>query len=82
MEAYPISIFENRKVNAIEKATNGHLLTLQSNERFSAPAIIIATGAVWRRLNVTGETEYIGRGVACCPYCDAPFYLDKVVAVV
>ena len=82
MEAYPISIFENRKVNAIEKATNGHLLTLQSNERFSAPAIIIATGAGWRRLNVTGETEYIGRGVAFCPHCDGPFYKDKEVAVV
>ena len=36
----------------------------------------------WRRLNVPGETEYIGRGVAFCPHCDGPFYKEKEVAVV
>ena len=82
MEEYPITLFENRKVVSAEKTDNGHLLTLQSNEQFTAPAIIVATGAGWRRLNVPGETEYIGRGVAFCPHCDGPFYKEKEVAVV
>ena len=82
MEAYPIALFENRKVVSAEKTDNGHLLTLQSNEQCTAPAIIVATGAGWRRLNVPGETEYIGRGVAFCPHCDGPFYKEKEVAVV
>ena len=51
-------------------------------EKFVAPAIIIATGASWRRLNVPGETDYIGKGVAFCPHCDGPFYKGKHVAVI
>ena len=35
-----------------------------------------------RKLNVPGEAEYIGRGVAFCPHCDGPFYKGKHVAVV
>ena len=55
---------------------------MKGGEVFSAPAVIIATGAGWRRLNVSGEAEYIGRGVAFCPHCDGPFYAGKEVAVV
>ena len=44
--------------------------------------IIIATGALTQWLNVPGEKELIGRGVATCAPCDAPFYRDKIVAVV
>jgi alkyl hydroperoxide reductase subunit F len=33
-------------------------------------------------LNVPGENEYIGRGVAFCPHCDGPFYKGKHVAVI
>ena len=53
-----------------------------TGERFVAPALIVATGARWRRLNVPGEREYTGRGVAFCPHCDGPFYKDRPVAVV
>ncbi len=80
--SYPISVFENRKVISATPTPKGHTLELQSKERFSAPAIIVATGAGWRKLNVPGEQEYIGRGVAFCPHCDGPFYKDKEVAVV
>ena len=51
-------------------------------EVFESPALIIATGASWRKLNVPGETEYMGRGVAFCPHCDGPFYKGKDVAVI
>ncbi len=44
--------------------------------------IIIATGALTQWLGVPGEKELIGRGVATCAPCDAPFYKDKIVAVV
>ena len=42
----------------------------------------MATGARWRRLNVPGEAEHIGHGVAFCPHCDGPFYQGKPVAVI
>ena len=42
----------------------------------------MATGAKWRELNIPGEKEYLGRGVAYCPHCDGPYYKGKKVAVV
>lgn len=44
--------------------------------------MIVATGAKWKELNVPGEKQYLGRGVAFCPHCDGPFYKGKKVAVV
>jgi thioredoxin reductase (NADPH) len=49
---------------------------------YKAKTIIIATGSDTKWLNVPGEKEFIGRGVATCAPCDAPFYKDKIVAVV
>jgi NADH-dependent peroxiredoxin subunit F len=55
---------------------------LESGEKITAESIIVATGAKWRELNVPGEKEYIGRGVAFCPHCDGPYYKGKKVVVV
>ena len=79
---YPIELFENRRIERTELAGKQKLIEGVGGELFSAPAVIIATGAGWRRLNVEGEAEYIGRGVAFCPHCDGPFYAGKRVAVV
>ncbi|NOR13565.1 MAG: thioredoxin-disulfide reductase, partial [Candidatus Aminicenantes bacterium] len=45
-------------------------------------AVIIATGANFRRLGVKGEGKFTGRGVSYCATCDGFFFRDKVVAVV
>ena len=47
-----------------------------------AYAVIIATGANPRELNVAGEKENIGKGVHYCAHCDGRFYKDKTVVVV
>ncbi|MDZ4229022.1 MAG: thioredoxin-disulfide reductase [Patescibacteria group bacterium] len=49
---------------------------------YLAEAVIITTGASSIRLDVPGEKEFFGRGVATCAVCDAPFYKDKVALVV
>lgn len=49
---------------------------------FEAKTVIIATGAKPMKLNVSGEDEFLGRGVSYCAVCDAGFYKDKVIAVV
>jgi alkyl hydroperoxide reductase subunit F len=79
---YPIELFENRHIEHTDLTGTEKLIRTKGGELFSAPAVIIATGAGWRRLNVEGEAEYIGRGVAFCPHCDGPFYAGKRVAVV
>lgn len=53
-----------------------------SAERFFAKTVVIATGASPRHLELEGETELMGRGIAYCAACDAMFYKDKTVAVV
>lgn len=79
---YPISVLEHRRVEAIEIEGVNKRLRINSGENLVAPAVIVATGASWRKLQVQGESEYIGRGVAFCPHCDGPFYKDKNIAVV
>ena len=82
MNHYPIELFEERSIESTLLQEPHKLVMTRGGETFSAPAVIIATGASWRRLNVPGENEYIGRGVAFCPHCDGPFYKGKHVAVI
>ena len=82
MQEYSIEILEHRRVENVEFEEAEKVVATGGGERFSAPAVIIATGAGWRKLNIPGESEYIGRGVAFCPHCDGPFYKGKHVAVV
>jgi alkyl hydroperoxide reductase subunit F len=51
-------------------------------EKLTTDALIIATGASWKRLGVPGEDEYMGSGVAFCTHCDGPFYKGKKVVVI
>ena len=82
IQRYPIDLLEHRRIEKVELIDNKKILSTANGEKFSAPAVIVATGASWRKLNVPGESEYIGRGVAFCPHCDGPFYKGKHVAVV
>ncbi len=49
---------------------------------YSAQAIIIASGASPRKLNIPGEEQFTGRGVSYCATCDAPFFKEKKVVIV
>lgn len=49
---------------------------------FHSRALIIATGADHRHLNLPGETAFAGRGVAYCAACDGMLYKNKTVAVI
>jgi alkyl hydroperoxide reductase subunit F len=81
MREYPIKILEHRRVL---KVVNDNLkyIEFESGEFLKTKTMIVATGAKWRELNIPGEKEYIGRGVAFCPHCDGPYYKGKDVAVV
>ena len=48
---------------------------------YEGKSIIIATGAVNRKLNIENEDKLIGKGISYCATCDGNFYKDKVVAV-
>lgn len=82
MQEYAIDLFENRRVEKVEVVDGKKIIHVAGKETFIAPALIIATGAGWRKLNIPGEADYMGRGVAFCPHCDGPFYQGKRVAVI
>jgi thioredoxin reductase (NADPH) len=52
------------------------------NWQYEAKAIILALGAVHRKLGVPGEKEYSSRGVSYCVHCDGALFRNRTVAVV
>ena len=52
------------------------------NTTYEAKSVIIATGSNPRLLEVQGEKEFTGKGIAYCATCDAPFFQDLDIYVV
>lgn len=63
------------------QAKNNFIIKTAENT-YQAKAVILATGADTKWLDVIGEQERIGRGVSSCAPCDAPFFRNKQVIVV
>ncbi len=81
---YGVDIMNGQRAEALVPARDGalHEIRLASGAMVKARSIVLATGARWREMNVPGEREYRGRGVAYCPHCDGPLFKGKRVAVV
>ena len=74
--------FEHAKIDSIE--VDGTTKILRAGDKtFEAKAVIIATGARPRLLDIPGEKEmYGGKGVTTCATCDGAFYRDMDVTVI
>jgi len=72
---------EMNEVRKVEKTEHGFLVFAKKKE-FQAKAVILASGADPRPLEVPGEKEFIGKGVSYCSVCDGPMFKDKVVAII
>ena len=70
------------KVISLKNEGEQKIITTDMDEEYHAKAVIIATGAASRKLGLSNEEEYVGRGVSYCATCDGNFYRDKVVAVI
>jgi thioredoxin reductase (NADPH) len=68
-------------VESIRQDLCGFVLSVDGKE-FKSRTVILATGAIPKKLGVPGESEFTGHGVSWCATCDGPLYHDKVVAVV
>lgn len=73
---------ERDSVGKVKKIKNGFSVSTISRKQFQAKAVIVASGADPRPLEVPGEKEFIGKGVSYCTACDAPIFSDKEVAVI
>ena len=81
---YDVDIMNLQRAAKLEPAGDDGLFTvcLESGAQLRSRSVIISTGARWRKMNVPGENEYSGRGVAYCPHCDGPLFKGKRVAVI
>lgn len=64
------------------KLDDGAKVVVTDKGEVAAEAIIIATGANFRKLGCKGEAEYSGAGVSYCAVCDGPFFEEEEIAVV
>jgi len=49
---------------------------------YLSDAVIISTGAAYRKLGIPGEMEFRGKGVSYCATCDGAFFNDNEIVVV
>lgn len=81
VQQYPLAT-KYEEVISLKQGRDGLFQLVCDPDRYAAKTVIIATGKRPRRLNVPGEEEFTGRGVAYCATCDGPLYAGKTVAVV
>ncbi len=80
-DSYENAKFIDQEINDIKKEKN--IYKIHANDKFyKSKAIILALGLVRRKLNIPGEKEFTGKGIAYCATCDAAFFKNKTVAVV
>jgi thioredoxin reductase (NADPH) len=81
-ERFEVEILRAQEANHIEvDSTRRHVYTT-SGTHYCAKAVLIATGAKYRRLNVPGEEDLIGAGIHFCATCDGPFYKEQPLIVI
>ena len=82
VKEYDVDVMHNQRAAKLSRNNNGYEITLENGAVLSAKSLVLATGARWREMNVAGEQQYRGHGVAYCPHCDGPLFKGKPVAVI
>lgn len=80
VKEYDVDVINLQRADTL--TVNGKLFDLESGATLSSRAVILATGARWREMNVPGESEYRNQGVACCPHCNGTLFKGKQVDVI
>ena len=80
---YDVDIINLQRAQTLRRSADGLTeITLANGATLKSRSVIVSTGARWREMNVPGEQQYRGRGVAYCPHCDGPLFKGKRVAVI
>ncbi len=80
---YGVQLLSAVSATAVAHDGDDLVTSLSSGQQLTSHAVIVATGATYRRLNVPGEDDFIGAGVSFCATCDGPFYkgADEVIVI-
>lgn len=70
------------RASKVEHTGDKFNITTEGGKTLESRAVIVASGAHWREMNVPGEAEYRNKGVSYCTTCDAPLFAGMGVAVI
>lgn len=73
--------FITEEVSEVNLKSDVKVVKTHFNE-YKAKAVIVATGAYAKPLEVSNEKQFLGKGLSYCSTCDGHFFKDKIVAVV
>jgi thioredoxin reductase len=87
---YPSVIYAKREVTSVIKNNNNNnnnepsfeLVTSENDERYPSKAIIISTGLKDVLPTIENISDYYGRSLFHCPYCDGWELRDKPLVVI
>jgi thioredoxin reductase (NADPH) len=80
-ESFGVRITQESVAN-FRKKEDGFFEIKTARNEYVARSLILAMGAHYRRMNISGEKEFTGKGVSYCATCDAAFFKDKIVCVI
>ena len=76
-------LHEMEEVTEIKKTDDEYRFTVTTTKsQYQSKTIILATGSSHRHLDVTGEEEFIGKGVSYCATCDGFFFAGRDILMV
>ena len=81
-DRYDIEKLIGERVNSVGMEGCCKIISTDSKKEIRTRAVIIASGAFKRKLNIPGEEKLAGRGVVYCSTCDGPLFRGQTVAVI
>ncbi len=79
---FGVELLQAQEVSEIEQDGQYHIVHTESGDHYHSKAVLLASGARYRRMDIPGEDELIGINVHFCATCDGAFYKGKKVLVV
>ena len=81
VKGFDIPVSLGASITEVKREADAFKVRTDDGKIYSSRTLILATGKRHRPLNVPGEKDLVGRGVAYCATCDAPFFKGKKVVV-
>jgi thioredoxin reductase (NADPH) len=70
------------KATKVTRAGDDFLIKTMTGVEYAAKALLLAIGIGRKKLNVSGEEKFFGKGVSYCATCDGKFFTNKIVGVI
>jgi len=81
VKSFDIPVKLGTAITAITKQGDTFTVSTDEGTSYHSHTVLLSTGKRYRPLNVPGEKKLVGKGLAYCATCDAPFYKKKKVVV-